>query len=211
MDFANSLLYMSNEVSSFLGYMVVFLAIFVESLPFVGLFVPGGAIILIISGILTAAGFFTLWKVMLVALISSILADNIGYFLGRKNNIKIFSEEGFIRKHVISRIKRVGRKYSGRTLIVGKMNPATRSICPFVVGCEGVGYKKFFIFNLVGGTVWVFVFVMIGYIFRESFSGVSSMEDFVLIFTIIMGIFILAYILLNNLIVSFKNGSCNKK
>ena len=52
MVFVENLFYMSEDFFGFWGYVVVFAAIFVESFPFLGAFVPGGLIALLACGFL---------------------------------------------------------------------------------------------------------------------------------------------------------------
>ena len=80
-------------------------------------------------------------------------------------------------------------------MIFGRLNPVTRSIAPFLVGTEDVGFWKFFIWNVIGGALWVTLFIFVGYIFGGSLEVMRSAEIYIVGGTIaIAGGFYLYYI-----------------
>lgn len=189
MVFIENLLGMSREFFAFWGYIVVFLTIFLESFPFFGAFIPGGIITLFLSGLLAKLGFFLLWKIVLVAIIASILIDIFGYLFGRFVSKDFFHRHArilLVKKRTLEKVGKVVRGHTGKSLIIGRMNPVTRSIAPFIVGNERVSFAKFLFYDILGGILWVVTFVLIGYLFGNSFQLLQDTEKYILWTTIIL-------------------------
>jgi len=187
MAFTETLLYMNRGSFALLGHVIVFAALFLESLPFVGAFIPGGTIVLLLAGILSKWGFFTLWKVGLVAIAASITIDTFSYLFGRsvsRDFFHRFANKLFVKKAVLEKVGRMVHGHTGKALVFGRLNPVTRSIGPFMVGNEKVHFPKFFLFNVIGGVLWVTMFLFIGYLFGSGLGSIAEMEYFVLWITI---------------------------
>jgi membrane-associated protein len=207
MAFTEILMHMNRSSFAVWGHLIVFVALFLESLPFIGALIPGGTIVLLLAGILSKWGFFTLWQVALVAIAASISIDTFSYALGRSVNRDFFHKcagKCFVKKSVLERVGRTVHGHTGKALIFGRLNPVTRSIGPFIVGNERVNFGKFFLFNVIGGILWVIMFLFVGYMFGAGLSGIEEMEHFVLWTTIIIVSCFYGYYVFNSL--KGKNG-----
>lgn len=174
---------MSREFFGVWGYIVVFVALFLESFPFLGAFIPGGTIALLIAGFLTKLGYFSLWKIVLVCVAASITIDVFGYGLGRTRAKGFLGRKSkfFLVKHdTIEKVVRIVHGHTGKSLIFGRMNPITRSIAPFVVGNERVCFSKFLFFSVLGSFIWVVCFVFLGYVFGNSYEVIAIAERYIL-------------------------------
>lgn len=183
MVFVEVLMGMNKEFFVFWGYLVVFIALLLESFPFIGAFIPGGIILLLFSGLLVKLGFFILWKLILVLIAASILIDLFGYFLGRFISKDFFHRHAkilFIKKEVLEKVGKIVHGHTGKSLMFGKLNPITRSIAPFIVGNEKINFSKFFFYSIVGAILWITMFVFIGYIFGNSFQVLQGTEKYIL-------------------------------
>jgi membrane-associated protein len=54
-------------------------------------------------------------------------------------------------------------KYGGKTIIIARFVPIVRTFAPIVAGAAQMPYRKFVLFNVVGGFLWVFSMVLAGY------------------------------------------------
>jgi len=212
MVFVESLFGMSREFFGFWGYVVVFAAVFLESLPFVGAFIPGGMIALLVCGFLAKLGYFVLWKIVLVAVMASVAVDMVGYFLGRSQDSGFLCRRSrifLVKRKTIEKVGMFVRKHSGKALVFGKMNPVTRSISPFVVGNEGVGFHRFILYSVLSSALWVTFFIMVGFVFGNSFELVKGAERVVVwLMVVLLGGFYVYY--LGNLFREFFGGKGNK-
>jgi membrane-associated protein len=189
MVFVENLFYMNRAFFGFWGYFFVFVILFLESIPFFGAFVPGGTILLLLSGLLARFGFFSLWKILLVAFFASVTIDITGYLWGRgvnKDFLHKYVKFLLVKKELLERMGKIVHGHTGKALVLGRLNPVTRSIAPFLVGNEHVGFWKFFFWNVVGGALWVTLFIFLGYIFGGSFEVMKAAEAYIVGGTILI-------------------------
>jgi membrane-associated protein len=198
MVIAETLLSFNRSFYTTSGYILVFVLLFVESLPFIGAFIPGGIIILFLGGFISRWGFMNLWVLIGVAFCASISIDTFSYLLGR------YSGEEFLQKHrkyllvrktSIERIGRIVHGHTGKALVFGRLNPVTRAIAPFIVGTQNVKATKFMIFNVIGGALWVTLFAFLGYIFGNHFLLAKSLEKWIVGVTIALAVGFYGYYL----------------
>ena len=55
------------------------------------------------------------------------------------------------------------QKYGGKTLIIARFVPIVRTFAPIVAGAAQMPYRRFFVFNVVGGFLWIFSMILAGY------------------------------------------------
>lgn len=98
------------EHFKFLGYWLVLLAAFLESLVVVGLFIPG-TVVVVLAGFVAARGYLDVEDLIWFAAIGAVLGDGISFYLGKKGarifrpNSRVFKlsylekGESFLKKH----------------------------------------------------------------------------------------------------------------
>ena len=64
------------------GYLVLFLAAFLESAAFMGFLVPGETIV-VLSGFLAFQGYLNLGDCILIITLGAVLGDTVGYGIGK--------------------------------------------------------------------------------------------------------------------------------
>ena len=161
-------MYLSQVVSTYgsLTYAILFTIIFAETGLVVTPFLPGDSL-LFAAGAIASLGSLNIGIVWLLLVIAAIAGDTvnywIGYFFGQKivDNPKIT----FINQDHIHKTEQFYKKYGGKTIILARFVPIVRTFAPFVAGVGTMDYKKFIAYNIIGGTLWVSVFTMLGYLF----------------------------------------------
>ena len=83
----------------------------------------------------------------------------MGPRLLRNPNSRIFKKEYLDKTHAFF------ERYGGKTIILGRFVPFVRTFAPFLAGVGEMHYRRFLEFNLVGGFLWVGLFVWSGYFF----------------------------------------------
>jgi membrane-associated protein len=149
-------------------YAILFAIIFAETGFVVTPFLPG-------DSLLFAAGAFcakpeTGLNVHLTALLlwgAATLGDTLNYWLGAKFGAKAFKREDsiFLRKKHLERAHAFFERFGGRAIILARFMPVVRTFVPFVAGMGKMSYARFLTYNVVGGFLWIYGFVYLGYQF----------------------------------------------
>lgn len=149
-----------------LGVTGVLAVVFAESGLFFGFFLPGDSL-LFTAGLLASQGFINIWILTIGGFVCAVLGDNVGYAFGRKIGPRIFIKEEslfFNRKH-IERSKKFFEKHGKKALILARFMPIVRTFTPILAGVGRMEYKTFFLYNVIGGALWVFGMSFLGFFF----------------------------------------------
>jgi len=188
---------------------IIFLALFLESFPFLGAFIPGGIIVVFLAGLFSRTGQLNTTITFLVCLAASFLADLFGYFLGSKYGEKILKKYKrilFIKTDFLHRVCNVVKAHPIKLLVFGKFNPATRSISPFMAGLKKLPPQKFILISITSTLLWVSAFFFMGYLLGKGITTVQALGKWVIISTVIL--FLLIYLIY--LIVSHRREKAKK-
>ena len=83
---------------------------------------------------------------------------HFGYFLGPKV-LRSESSRWLNHRH-LERTQRFFDRYGARTIILARFVPIVRTFAPFVAGVGTMQYRRFLLYNVVGGTIWVIAFLV---------------------------------------------------
>jgi membrane-associated protein len=157
--------YLGQIVSEYgtLTYLILFLIIFAETGLVVTPFLPGDSL-LFAAGAIASLGSLNPIMLIVLLIIAAILGDAVNYMVGKYFGPKVFSREyRFLKREHLERTQQFYEKHGGKTIIIARFIPIVRTFAPFVAGIGSMKYSKFFLFNVVGGIVWVASFVTLGY------------------------------------------------
>jgi membrane-associated protein len=148
-----------------LTYALLFLIIFAETGFVVTPFLPGDSLIFAAAAF---SGLGLLNPLLLFALLSvaAIAGDSVNYAIGHAIGPRAFSGNlRFLKKEYLDRTHAFFEKYGGRAIILARFVPIVRTFAPFVAGVGAMTYGKFITYNVVGGLVWVGLFMALGFFF----------------------------------------------
>ena len=147
-------------------YAILFVIVFCETGLVVTPFLPGDSLLFAV-GSLAAINALDLMTSIVLLIAAAILGDTVNYWIGDYVGPKVFHQENsrFLNKEYLVRTHRFYEKHGGKTIIIARFLPIIRTFAPFVAGIGSMTYKRFLMFNVVGGALWVLLFVPAGYFF----------------------------------------------
>jgi membrane-associated protein len=168
--------------------------VFAETGLLVGFFLPGDSL-LVTAGALVNHGlinpfelstFANLLLMNTVLFAMAVIGDAVGYWIGYKTGPLIFTrEQSFLfRKDHLVATQKFYEKHGGKTIIIARFMPAVRTFAPVVAGVGRMGYKRFAVFNVIGGAGWVFSMSFLGY-FASEVLGPKQIEKLVYLVVLI--------------------------
>lgn len=183
MDFWKTLLD-SHELIHTGGLIVIALVVFAECGLFFGFFLPG-------DYLLFSAGLFcgtneldvSIINLLLILLVASVSGNFVGYFFGKKVGRKLFlRKSSFLFKYeYLVRTRAYYMKYGGNTLIVARFFPIIRTFAPILAGVVEMNIRKFTIYNVVGGVLWIVSLVLSGYYLGRRFPNLINYLEYIII------------------------------
>jgi len=153
----------------FLTYSILFAIIFCETGLVVTPFLPGDSLLFAagaLSASLNTGGILSPIFLIVVLSVAAIAGDTVNYFIGAYIGPKVFERDSrFLKKEYLDRTNAFYEKYGGKTIILARFVPIVRTFAPFVAGVGKMNYRRFITFNLIGGLLWVTIFVTLGALF----------------------------------------------
>ncbi|MGV3522632.1 MAG: DedA family protein [Candidatus Sericytochromatia bacterium] len=147
-------------------YLLLFVIIFCETGLVVTPFLPGDSL-LFAAGTFAALGSLNLALILFLLAVAAVLGDALNYWIGYHLGPRVFrQEEGlFFKKAYLDKTQAFYDKYGGKTIILARFVPIVRTFAPFVAGIGRMPYRIFFLYNILGGLLWVGVCTLAGFLF----------------------------------------------
>jgi len=157
-------------------YAILFLIIFTETGVVVMPFLPGDSLLFVAgtfcAGVQNSMGQtaeLNLGLVLLLLTAAAILGDGTNYFFGTFLGLRLLkmkiNNKPMINPEYIEKTHEFYEKYGPKTIIIARFVPIVRTLAPFVAGIGKMTYGKFALYNILGGFLWVFGLVFLGYFF----------------------------------------------
>jgi len=146
---------------------VLFLIIFAETGLMIGFFLPGDSL-LFLAGLFCATGIIpaNIFTMIAALVAAAILGDQVGYLIGKKVGKALFTrEESFLFKpKYVAQTRAFYDRHGAKTIIIGRFVPIVRTFAPVVAGVTEIDYKKFVVYNVTGGFLWIVSMSLLGYL-----------------------------------------------
>ena len=151
-------------------YVILFLVIFIETGLVAMPFLPGDSL-LFTAGLFAASGELNLAYLLILLLIAAVLGDNCNYWIGRKIGLRVFQlkflAKPIVNKKYLDQTELFFAKNGVKAIIMARFVPFVRTFAPFAAGIGKMNYNRFFLFDLLGGFLWIFSLTLAGYLLGE--------------------------------------------
>ena len=147
-------------------YALLFAIIFVETGVVVMPFLPGDSLLFVV-GALCGVGLMSLPLTLALLVAAAVLGNQTNYTIGRAVGPRVFGWEQsrWFNKRAFDRTHAFYEKYGGITLVAARFMPFVRTFAPFVAGVALMTRRKFTLFDVTGGALWVCSITIAGYLF----------------------------------------------
>ena len=147
-------------------YALLFLIIFIETGVVVMPFLPGDSLLFIV-GAMCGTGMmdYTLSVTLLFA--AAVAGNQSNYTIGSYIGPRVFQWEQsrFFNKRAFLQAHEFYERYGGITIVLARFMPFVRTFAPFVAGVAQMTRRKFTVYDVTGGALWVGGVITAGYLF----------------------------------------------
>jgi membrane-associated protein len=171
------------------GLLMICGIVFVETGLFFGFFLPGDSL-LVTAGLFAAKGDLNLALLLTLVSLCAVIGDQVGYVIGRRAGKALYSrpDSFFFRKKHLERAHEFYEKYGGKTIVLARFVPIVRTFAPAVAGAAEMNYRKFVTFNILGGVLWVWSCVLLGFFLGKAIPDLDRYIHLVIAIVIFLSI-----------------------
>jgi membrane protein DedA with SNARE-associated domain len=166
------------NVPANVGYPLLFVLVAAES---AGALLPGETA-LIVAAALAGQGRLSLPLVIGVAAVAAIVGDNIGYLIGRKGLRRLIDWPGRWaagRRRLVERGEVFFARRGPSAVFFGRWLPGLRVVTSWLAGADRMPWRRFLLWNALGGIAWATTIGALAYLLGRSASGSLGAIGFV--------------------------------
>ncbi|MCL2324013.1 MAG: DedA family protein [Actinomycetia bacterium] len=176
-------------------YALLFLILFIETGLVVMPFLPGDSLIFAAGALAavtmrsTTGGQMNIWVLVAILPLAAVAGDAMNFEIGKNFGERLLSRfEGRIinRKHIAD-TEAFFERHGGKTILLARFVPFVRTFAPFVAGIGRMHYGRFARFNVVGGLLWAWGFLFLGFFFGN-IPFVKNNFEFVIIGIVLISV-----------------------
>jgi membrane protein DedA with SNARE-associated domain len=160
------------------GVLVVTVVLTFESL---GAPLPGESL-LIVASVLAGRGDISFPALLFFAWLGAVMGDNIGYVIGKKLGraaVLRYGKKIGLTPDRLQKIEEVFARFGPATVAFARFVNILRQLNGVVAGILNMDWRRFLIFNALGGALWVLFWGFAGFFLGEHISKISSLaRDF---------------------------------
>lgn len=156
-----------------------------------------GPIVMVASGMLLKLNFFYFWPLYFTLMLGDFVADLGWYAVGR------YGARGFVTKYgkyfsltpeVLQKLETVFHKHHDKILFTSKitMGFGFALATLIVAGMVRVNFKRYALYNLLGGFIWTALLVGAGYFFGNLYTMLD--KGFKVVFIIFLCVLVTAFL-----------------
>jgi membrane-associated protein len=148
--------------------------VFAEDALFVGFVLPGETAV-VLGGVLASRHGIDLRVLVVLVVVCAVVGDTVGYEVGRHYGTRVLGW-GPLRRHEerLDRARGFLRERGGSAVFLGRWTAFLRAVMPGLAGLSRMPYRRFIVWNALGGAAWGLTFCLVGYLAGNSYEVVAS-------------------------------------
>jgi len=171
------------------GYSVLTVIVFTETGLLIGCFLPGDSL-LITAGLVAAAGALNIWWINALLIPAAVIGDSVGYAIGARLGPRVFTRPKsllFDPRHV-ERTRAFYARHGSKTIVIARFVPIIRTFAPVVAGVGQMEYRRFLLYNVIGGVGWVTSMTWAGFLLGQTIPGIQERIHIVVGIVIVLSV-----------------------
>ncbi|GGG94799.1 alkaline phosphatase [Parapedobacter pyrenivorans] len=166
------------------GFYLVIFIVFAETGLFFGFFLPGDYL-LFLAGLFCASGMLSvdIFTLCMGLFVAGVLGNFTGYWFGWRTGPMLFKRKDtwlFKRRYVVM-AEEFYHKYGGVALIIGRFMPIIRTFAPILAGIVQLDFRKFVLYNISGGAIWVLTLTLSGFFLGREFPQIVNYIEYIIV------------------------------
>jgi undecaprenyl-diphosphatase len=156
--------------------LLLFLIAFLESLPMIGLLMPGSTLV-VLAGFLVVHGKGSLLPLMFVTACGALLGDLLSYWLGNHLGERLLALRSF-QKHrkLVTQSERFFYNHGGKSIFFARFLGPIRGITPFIAGLSRMSARPFGVYAVISAILWGICYPGLGYLGGASWQQAQSLS-----------------------------------
>jgi membrane-associated protein len=156
-----------------LAILIIAALVFGEAALFFGFVLPGETAV-VYGGVLADAGKVSVALVLTVVVFAAVAGDSIGFQVGRLLGPRLVRAP-VLRNHPdrVEEAQAYLRRRGGRAVVMGRFTAFLRAVVPGLAGASRMEYRRFLLFNVIGGVIWGSACVLLGFFAAHSISSIT--------------------------------------
>lgn len=155
-------------------YLLVGVLAFLETGAFVGLIAPGETAMML-GGVVAGQGEINVITLIAIAWAAAVAGDCASYVLGQRLGREFLVKHGprfQITPERLEQVETFFANHGGKAIFIGRFVGIVRAVAPFLAGSGRMPFRRFLPYDVLGAGLWATTFIMIGYVFWQSFGRV---------------------------------------
>jgi membrane protein DedA with SNARE-associated domain len=165
--------------------------VFGEAALLFGFVLPGETAV-VYGGVLADAGRVSVLVVLLVVYLAAVTGDSVGFEVGRMLGPRLVRAP--VLRHHTERVEQAQaylRRRGGRAVVAARFTAFLRAVMPGLAGASRMPYRRFLVFNAIGGVLWGSACVLLGYFAAHSIGTIThalGLTSAVIVVLIVVGL-----------------------
>ncbi|HEY6798872.1 MAG TPA: DedA family protein [Kineosporiaceae bacterium] len=160
-------------VPPMVAYLLIGLLVFGEAAIFVGFVLPGETAV-VLGGVLASRQQIDIVVLCVLVVIAAIIGDSVGFEVGKHFGERVLRWRP-LRAHGrrLDGARQFLRERGAIAVFLGRWTAFLRAVMPGLAGVSRMSYRRFLVFNALGGFAWGLTFCLVGYLAGASYEVVA--------------------------------------